>query len=609
MNKKLLLVFIFTLTSCTFIDSSNEESNLTTSFDVFSYYQNEVNKLEEIKNKKANITNKNNSEVELLTEEYWNTYASLISFLQDKLSEDSIKDYFVSLLGKEKVNYILDIDTSKIFYKRKYSLYDESDLENIIKEINLKINLEVSHTEVIKCLEKFILEYENLIDKRLHINLLSDLYLNNIFYQNEKERLDEYYLIIENKYKEIFKTLLKNQKYSEYVVENLNLDEEDISYFLDSVIYEKDILELFTNESELENKYLTLSNNKDKLNLYVELVNIRNQISNKLGYSSYLDYVYKEVYKRNYTLKDVSNLISNIFSSSTLKKNYLYYSYLENNSKYYFINEYDLLSALDNVGNFIFESKDIIKELKTYGFYNFDYRNNKYKGSYKTYLNIKNNEQFILLNVNNNINDYLTLFHEFGHYLGDKLTDENRKGNKFDLDIAEVHSQGLEYIMSNFFSLFLKEEESKELMSRLTFNALWTLYSSALVSLFEEYVYINLPTKEEMVEKFDDLIEDNLFPLNFGMEEEHYLFTNITHIFTSPGYYISYLTSIIPSLVLWSNNDINLVRKQYKTILSYGTSNDFIYVLNQVNLPSPFEKESIKLIENQIDKRKKEFTI
>ena len=93
------------------------------------------------------------------------------------------------------------------------------------------------------------------------------------------------------------------------------------------------------------------------------------------------------------------------------------------------------------------------------------------------------------------------------------------------------------------------------------------------------------------------------------MEEEHYLFTNITHIFTSPGYYISYLTSIIPSLVLWSNNDINLVRKQYKTILSYGTSNDFIYVLNQVNLPSPFEKESIKLIENQIDKRKKEFTI
>ena len=329
MNKKLLLVFIFTLTSCTFINSSNEESNLTTSFDVFSYYQNEVNKLEEIKNKKANITNKNNSEVELLTEEYWNTYASLISFLQDKLSEDSIKDYFVSLLGKEKVNYILDIDTSKIFYKRKYSLYDESDLENIIKEINLKINLEVSHTEVIKCLEKFILEYENLIDKRLHINLLSDLYLNNIFYQNEKERLDEYYLIIENKYKEIFKTLLKNQKYSEYVVENLNLDEEDISYFLDSVIYEKDILELFTNESELENKYLTLSNNKDKLNLYVELVNIRNQISNKLGYSSYLDYVYKEVYKRNYTLKDVSNLISNIFSSSTLKKNYLYYSYLK----------------------------------------------------------------------------------------------------------------------------------------------------------------------------------------------------------------------------------------------------------------------------------------
>ena len=605
MNKKIILVFILILTSCTFKNSSNEESNLTTSFDVFSYYQNEVDELERIKNKKASIINKNNKEVELLTLEYWDRYASLINFLQEKLLKESIKDDFISLLGKETVDYLLTIDTSRIFYKRKYSSYNQNKLEKLIDSIENKISREVSEVELINDLEHFILEYENLINARLHINILSDLYLNNIYYQNENQKLDEFYLIIENKYREILKTLLKKEKYSQYVVDNLKLNEQDVSYFLDSVIYEEDIIVLIQEESELENEYLTLSNNKDKLNLYVNLVNIRNKISNKLGYSSYLDYVYKEVYSRNYTLKDASNLINNIFSSKILKKNYLYYSYLKNNSKNYYINEDDLLSSLDYIVTFLPESKDIIKEFKTYGFYNFDFRTNKYKGSYNAHLNTKNKEQFILLNVNNNINDYLTLFHEFGHYLGGKLSESKKEGNKFDLDIAEVHSQGLEYIMSNYFSSFLNEEERKELMSRLIFNALWTLYSSSVVNKFEEYVYLSLPSKDQMIEKFDQLIEDYLFPLHFGMEEEHYLFTNINHIFTSPGYYISYLTSIIPSLVLWSNNDINLVRKQYKTILSYGTSNDFIYVLNQVNLPSPFESESIKLIEKQIEKRKK----
>ena len=184
--------------------------------------------------------------------------------------------------------------------------------------------------------------------------------------------------------------------------------------------------------------------------------------------------------------------------------------------------------------------------------------------------------------------------------MGGKLEKTNLRGNKFDLDIAEVQSQGLEYIMSSYYHLFLDEKEKSSLEKSLIFNALWTIYSSLVVTEFENYVYTFDINKEILIDKFDNLIEDNLFPFSFGMNNNHYLFTNISHIYNSPSYYSSYLTSIIPSLVLYMEEDEDLKLKQYKTILEYGTSNDFVYVLNQVNLPTPFEKEAIDIIGSKI---------
>ncbi|MBE6143245.1 MAG: hypothetical protein E7177_04590 [Erysipelotrichaceae bacterium] len=604
MNKRLLLVTIFCLTSCKMNDSSNEESILTTSFDVFSYYQKEIQELNNVYLKKTQILDKNNKEFELLTKEYWDKYNNLISYLQNKLQEVEIKDYFIEQIGKDEVDYLLNIDTNRIFYSKKYIPLDINKIDSLIQKIKTSINLSYDYYQLSYLLDEFLILYEDAISSSLHINVLSDLYLDNKSYQKEKEIVDTYIVKLENDYKYIFKELLSNEYYKELVVEDLELNEDEISYFLVSEIYSKEVLTLFEEESQLENKYLNLSTNSSKLELFIELVNIRKQISNLLGYSSYVDYVYKSVYQRNYTLEDVNNLLENIFINNSLKNSYLYYSYKEDKTNYYSVNELDLLNNLEYVKYFLPESEPIIKELKTYGFYNFDYRNNKYKGSYKTYIDIKNKDQFILLNVNNNINDYLTLFHEFGHYLSGKLEKDKLKGNKFDLDIAEVHSQSLEYIMSSYYHLFLSEEESRELDNRLLFNALWTIYSSSIVSEFENYVYLNDVDISNIQEKFDSLIEEHLFPYSFGMDKNHYLFTNISHIYTSPCYYISYLTSIIPSLILWSEDDQELVKKQYKTILEYGTSNDFIYVLDQVNLPSPFEKSSIDLISRFIEKKK-----
>ena len=606
MNKKLVILLVFSLISCNYQNSSNVESVLTTSFDVFSYYQKKMDYLNNIYYAKEAIINKDNNEIENLTKTYWKEYSSLISLMQEKLQNEEIKEYFIHQLGEEMVSELILIDVDKIFYNRKYSEFDINEIESLFNKISLKIDELSPYSDFQNMLTQYVIKINEFITSLKLVNVLSDLYLDNYYYFNEVARLESYYPILNNNYKNLFKTLLSNDEYKENVKKEFKLTRDEVDYFLSSENYDPVVLNLFKKEAELENKYVSLKTNLEKEYLYLELINIRNKISKELGYFSYLDYVYHNVYSRSYTIYDGMNLINNVSENKKMKSNYLLYASKKGNPSYYSVSEKDLLDNLEFVTKIVPEAKDIIKEFKIYGFYNFDYRNNKYQGSYKTSLDYLNENQFILLNVNGNISDYNSLFHEFGHYLADKLNNNNLMGNKFDLDIAEVHSQGLEYLMSNYYSLFLDEYEKECLLENLIFNALWTIYSSSLISEFEYYIYTTKNIGLESIrETFNELVLKHIYPYSFGKENDNYLYTNISHIFTSPGYYISYLTSIIPSLELWSNSNLDLVKKQYNTILEYGTSNDFIYVLNQVNLSSPFEKDAINKISNKIEDIKK----
>lgn len=604
MKKYLLLVIIIVLTSCNNLNSSNEE-NFKTSFDVFSYYQETTNYLENIYLEKAKINNKDNDIVGNLTIDYWNKYVELISVLQEKFTDAKIKNYFIKKIGEDKVNKILNIDINKIFYNRKYNEIDLYRIEILTEEILEEIKRLDDYRLIKEKLNLLSLYMDEYISNLRYINVLSDLYLDNDFYLEEKNKLEAYYPNLVNKYKKIFKNLLGNNLYKDLVVEDYHFSIQDISNFLDNDLYSERLLDLFERENTLENSYYLDANIVNRQDIFLKLVEVRKLISKELGYSSYLEYVFNDVYQRNYTISDAVNLVENIKNSDLLKENYLFYSYNLPNLSKYKVSEKELVENLKYVSHFLEESKEIIDEFLTYGFYNFDYRSNKVSSSYKTYLSSKEDEQFILLNVNGNILDYSTLFHEFGHYLAGALKNDKYEGNKFDLDIAEVHSQSLEYIMSDYFYLFLDMEQSEALKSQLLFDALWTIYSTCVVFEFEKYVYEEPINILSVQNKFNQLIKEYTYPFSFGIEGKDYLYTSISHLYNSPGYYISYLTSIIPSLELFFSSSNDIVRKQYKNILSYGTSNDFIYVLNQVNLSSPFEKNIIDSISYKIDEMKK----
>ena len=137
-------------------DSSNEESILTTSFDVFSYYQKEIQELNNVYLKKTQILDKNNKEFESLTKEYWDKYINLISYLQNKLQEVEIKDYFIEQIGKDEVDYLLNIDTNRIFYSKKYIPLDINKIDSLIQKIKTSINLSYDYYQLSYLLDEFL---------------------------------------------------------------------------------------------------------------------------------------------------------------------------------------------------------------------------------------------------------------------------------------------------------------------------------------------------------------------------------------------------------------------------------------------------------------------
>ena len=76
------------------------------------------------------------------------------------------------------------------------------------------------------------------------------------------------------------------------------------------------------------------------------------------------------------------------------------------------------------------------------------------------------------------------------------------------------------------------------------------------------------------------------------MNEDGLHYSNVPHIYIQPGYYISYVTSLITSLEIW-NMELEEGKKVYKKLINYGTNNSFNYIIDRVGLSDPFEKETL----------------
>lgn len=353
---------------------------------------------------------------------------------------------------------------------------------------------------------------------------------------------------------------------------------------------------LLEQEAELENRYYALQDGEDygteefapkAEQLYVELVKLRQDIAKEAGYESYPEYACREIYQRDYTQKDTQTLIDGIKTELVPLYKKLCDAELWECPISPNVPEGAVLYVKDTAKAMGGVIRDAFSEMTDKGLYHMEYREHQFDGSFEVYL-YDYQVPFVFVNPSYTVMDYLTFAHEFGHFCNDYAA----CGSGVNIDVAEVFSQGMEYL-----SLCYADEE--ENMTRLKMIDSLCIYAEqAAYADFEQQVY-TLSEEELTAENLRVLYDKTC--TEYGLDSEFcqdWDYVLISHFFTSPLYIISYVVSNDAALQFYQleKTTPGAGVELYTNALTTETVG-FLEFIKETNLQSPFapgRMESLK---------------
>ncbi|MBE6038203.1 MAG: hypothetical protein E7218_03250 [Anaerofustis stercorihominis] len=364
-------------------------------------------------------------------------------------------------------------------------------------------------------------------------------------------------------------------------------------------LWDDELNSLLTKEAQLQNEYYDISEESSEYEfasdeyydacadelaeLLIDLVNVRQDIAQYWGYDDYTQFANNYYYARDYDSSDVEAYLADISKELSPLYSELFDSDVWN-AAYSYASEKETLryleEAADNMGG---EINMAFKLMQTAGLYDISYGENKYGSAFEVYLT-SYAEPFIFMNSSLIQADKLTLVHEFGHFCNDFLS----YGSYAGADVAEIFSQGMEYLSLCY------TEDSEELMKYKMADSLCTYVEQAAYADFELKLY-SLLDDELTVDNLRDIYED--IAEDYGFESVGYdnrEFVGISHYYTHPMYVISYVLSNDAAMQIYemeldrSGKGKKLFTDNIDTEESY-----FMAFLDDAGLKSPFSKGRI----------------
>ena len=358
---------------------------------------------------------------------------------------------------------------------------------------------------------------------------------------------------------------------------------------------------LMEEESQLINQYYALSEKsleedtyseafftgtgREMAELYAQLVLVRQKIATEAGYPSYVDFAYDFYYYRDYTPQQAK-----AYTEQIAKELVPIYRALDNNTDLHlnagvFCSTSQTYSYVRDTANALGGTVlDAFLQLDSLGLYDIEHGENKYNASYEVYLT-NYSVPFVFMNPTMYTRDQLTFVHEFGHFCNDFASGGSVAG----IDVAEVFSQGMEY-------LSLKCVEGREKLTKLKMADCLAVYvEQAAYASFEQQVYALAPeevTADNIIALFDEVGRQFGFDSwNFDKRD----FVTITHFFTNPMYVISYVVSNDAALQLYQMETEQAVKTLEDNLATEQAG--FLAFLEEAGLESPFapgRAESVK---------------
>ena len=373
--------------------------------------------------------------------------------------------------------------------------------------------------------------------------------------------------------------------------------------YVASVLNQPEITEeqtaLSRQESELVSEYsqLDLSDPADQTRadaLYLELLDIRQQYAEACGYDSYVDYAFAEVYIRDYDLDDLAVLYAAVRADFPA----LYAQALSGYEPFFLgYSESEILNVLRTYTEQIDpDMPSVVDWMVRYDLYDFSVSSTKMQNTTSFVIEFPQyGDAYLFLQPGSSLefSDLQTVIHEFGHYNEVFASDSLKElGMGYQsMDLAEIHSTGLELLFQQFYDDFLPASAVQAATDQLLANYLWAVVSSAAFSEFEFYALTaEEPSVADLEAEFDRLMAA------YGISTS-YSYRDIPHFYQSPAYYVSYLTASMAAGAIWTSET---PEETYLNVVSYGTDNYFCAVLEACGLPSVFSASTAEAVADRI---------
>lgn len=279
--------------------------------------------------------------------------------------------------------------------------------------------------------------------------------------------------------------------------------------------------------------------NERYADLLIRLVAVREQLAAELGYDSYEQMQYLYSYERDYTPEQAEGYLQDI-------KTHMVPLYREMERSDVFgqvwnsrIDEDTLRDVLrEAVGDIGGSVAEAFAFMERYELCDLSRDSRKANMSFMTYLN-DYEAPFLFLNASGTNDDILSFAHEFGHY-SDGYVNENAYET---VDLAEVYSQGMEYLVLSRLNRQLDRDEADNLAKLKMIDTVEMYVQQAAFAEFEHRIYalgsqaLDAETLNEIFRQVSreyglyDANYDEFYSLSWG---------DIPHYYEQAFYIVSY---------------------------------------------------------------------
>ena len=329
--------------------------------------------------------------------------------------------------------------------------------------------------------------------------------------------------------------------------------------------------------------------------IFLELIRIRREIAETLGYDSYAEYRYACL-GRTYSPEDAAQLSERVRTETVPLFTEMRDDFFRSAGQLYGT-VFEQAQTMERIGTVIADTAPALSEPWNYmlghGFIDLGTDMNRMPGSFTTYF-AAYGAPFLFVDWTGGFDTIPTVVHEFGHFAslylnGDTMGEENS------LDLAEIDAQGLELLTVLRYDT-LYDDLSEEAETAELFYALYTLIDGCAEDAFQQFAYgPDEPDLAALDAEYDRLCK--AYGLDaLGLEGRSW--TQISHTFQSPFYYVSYATSMTAALELYllGKIDPDTAEDAYINLLMRGRGADFIETVTAAGLHDPFAEETIREI-------------